>query len=154
VTSSSAASVIVVGGGLAGANVAFRLRELGYRGGIILVGREKHQTYDRPPLSKEVLLSMDDPPGLPFDWDGLDVDLRLGTEAKALRRRGAGWAVETARGEAYADRVVIATGARPRPLPVGWRCASSCDGRPTSWSLAPGGSAPKWPRRPPRSAAA
>jgi 3-phenylpropionate/trans-cinnamate dioxygenase ferredoxin reductase component len=119
VTSSSAASVIVVGGGLAGANVAFRLRELGYRGGIILVGREKHQTYDRPPLSKEVLLSMDEPPGLPFDWDGLDVDLRLGTEAKALRRRGAGWAVETARGEAYADRVVIATGARPRPLPVG-----------------------------------
>ena len=41
-------SVLVVGAGLAGANVAFRLRKLGYAGRIVMVGEEKYEAYDRP----------------------------------------------------------------------------------------------------------
>jgi 3-phenylpropionate/trans-cinnamate dioxygenase ferredoxin reductase component len=111
-------SVLVVGAGLAGANVASRLRKLGYQGDIALIGQEEHETYDRPPLSKEVLLNAGEHPRLPFDWGSLHVDLRLGTEAKALRRHRAGWIAGTTGGEFYAERVVVATGARPRPLRV------------------------------------
>jgi 3-phenylpropionate/trans-cinnamate dioxygenase ferredoxin reductase subunit len=114
----AAESVLVVGAGLAGANVAFRLRKLGYPGRIALVGAEAREAYDRPPLSKEVLLSAAEPSRLGFDWDGLDVDLRLAAEAKALRRHGAGWVAETTGDAVYGDLAVIATGARPRPLPV------------------------------------
>jgi 3-phenylpropionate/trans-cinnamate dioxygenase ferredoxin reductase subunit len=45
-------SVLVVGAGLAGANVAFRLRKLGYAGRIVMVGEEKYQAYDRPPTHR------------------------------------------------------------------------------------------------------
>ena len=111
-------SVLVVGAGLAGANVAFRLRKLGYAGRVVMVGEEKHEAYDRPPLSKEVLLSAAEHPPLPFDWASLNVDLVLGTEAKSLRRHGSGWGAATTGGELYGDAVVVATGARPRLLPV------------------------------------
>lgn len=110
--------MLVVGAGLSGANVASRLRKLGYQGDIILIGDEERETYDRPPLSKEVLLTAGEHPRLPFDWTSLRVDLRLGIEAKALRRDRAGWMAETTGGEIHAGRVVVATGARPRPLGV------------------------------------
>jgi NADPH-dependent 2,4-dienoyl-CoA reductase/sulfur reductase-like enzyme len=117
-------SVLVAGAGLAGANVAFRLRKLGYAGRIVMVGDEKHEAYDRPPLSKELLLSEVDHPPLPFDWASLNVDLVLGTEASSLRQHGPGWAVATTGGDLYGDAVVVATGARPRclPLPVTHDC--------------------------------
>jgi NADPH-dependent 2,4-dienoyl-CoA reductase/sulfur reductase-like enzyme len=47
---------VVVGAGLAGARVAVGLREAGWRGPVTLIGAERHAPYDRPPLSKAVLL--------------------------------------------------------------------------------------------------
>jgi 3-phenylpropionate/trans-cinnamate dioxygenase ferredoxin reductase component len=120
-------AIVGGGGGLAGASVASRLRELGHEGGIALIGQERRPAYDRPPLSKDVLLGQDDHPALPFDWDALAIDLRLGSEAEGLRRHGPGWDMETTDGPVYGDRVVIATGASPRPLPGAGRPPAGFD---------------------------
>jgi NADPH-dependent 2,4-dienoyl-CoA reductase/sulfur reductase-like enzyme len=46
---------LIVGAGQAGAMAAKSLREMGYTGRVVLVGRESHPPYERPPLSKAVL---------------------------------------------------------------------------------------------------
>ncbi|HMS37622.1 MAG TPA: NAD(P)/FAD-dependent oxidoreductase, partial [Arachnia sp.] len=50
------ADVVVVGGGIAGLTVVETLRARGYTGGISWVGDEPHPPYNRPALSKQVLL--------------------------------------------------------------------------------------------------
>jgi 3-phenylpropionate/trans-cinnamate dioxygenase ferredoxin reductase subunit len=47
--------VVIVGGGLAGANAAFALRDLGFAGSLNIVGEEAEIPYERPPLSKGYL---------------------------------------------------------------------------------------------------
>jgi 3-phenylpropionate/trans-cinnamate dioxygenase ferredoxin reductase subunit len=113
--------VAVVGTGLAGLSSARALRELGFTGRIVLIGEEKHEPYDRPPLSKAFLAGEWDLAkialGLPTDA-GHDLDWRLGQRATALRPDQDGWIVELEDGESVrADGVVIATGARARKLP-------------------------------------
>ena len=49
------ADVIIVGTGHGGAQAAIALRQNGFEGSIILLGREKDPPYERPPLSKEYL---------------------------------------------------------------------------------------------------
>ncbi len=46
---------LVIGGGLAGASCAIKLREEGADGSILIVGREPDPPYNRPPLSKGYL---------------------------------------------------------------------------------------------------
>lgn len=47
---------VIVGGGQSGAWAARTLRSEGYEGRIVLVSEELHAPYERPPLSKEILL--------------------------------------------------------------------------------------------------
>ena len=47
---------VIVGGGRAGAYAAATLRQEGFSGRIVLVGEEPIPPYDRPPLSKDVLI--------------------------------------------------------------------------------------------------
>jgi 3-phenylpropionate/trans-cinnamate dioxygenase ferredoxin reductase subunit len=105
--------VVVVGGGLAGAQAAQELRAKGHRGRLTLVAGESHLPYDRPPLSKELLLGRTDDSTLDVDWSALDVDLRLGVRATGLRPG----VLETDAGELGHDGLVVATGAVPRTLP-------------------------------------
>ena len=49
--------VLIVGGGLGGLRTAEALRANGFSGEIAIVGDEKYQPYNRPPLSKEALSS-------------------------------------------------------------------------------------------------
>ena len=44
--------ILLVGGGIASATAAHTLREQGFEGSILLVGREPHPPYHRPPASK------------------------------------------------------------------------------------------------------
>lgn len=112
-------SVTIVGASLAGLSAARALRAQSYDGRIVVVGDEKHEPYDRPPLSKDFLagrvgradiaLSTEDDVALDLDW-------RLGSTATRLApaRR----AVELDTGEELiSDGVVLATGARARTLP-------------------------------------
>ncbi|GGO11704.1 NAD(P)/FAD-dependent oxidoreductase [Microbispora bryophytorum] len=101
--------VVVVGAGLAGVRSIEALRAGGFTGRITLIGEEHHRPYDRPPLSKAVLLGETDSTVVDSDLDALDVRLCLGTAAKGLRDG----VLETTEGELEYDGLVIATGATP-----------------------------------------
>ncbi|MCW2872096.1 MAG: ferredoxin reductase [Streptomyces oryziradicis] len=100
---------------MAGVQTAVALREQGWGGGITLLGAERHAPYDRPPLSKAVLLGTVEDAALEVDFAALDVELLLSREAVALHpgeRR-----VGTDLGPVPYDRLVVATGAEPVMLP-------------------------------------
>jgi 3-phenylpropionate/trans-cinnamate dioxygenase ferredoxin reductase component len=113
--------VVIVGGGLAGQRCAEALRRHGYDGAIRMVCAETHRPYDRPPLSKGVLAGSEHAASLPYrpaEWyEQHSVNLLLGVAATGLepgvhRVRLAGGATLS-----Y-DRLLIATGSRPRTLPA------------------------------------
>ncbi|MCI0686639.1 MAG: FAD-dependent oxidoreductase [Sporichthyaceae bacterium] len=112
-------SIAVAGTGLAGLQVVTALRAGGYTGTITMVGAEPHRPYDRPPLSKAVLLGEADDSTLAADWDALDVELRLECRATGLRGGDArsGGVLDTELGEVEFDQLVLACGALPVTLP-------------------------------------
>ncbi|MFD8549535.1 NAD(P)/FAD-dependent oxidoreductase [Streptomyces sp. NPDC059649] len=107
--------VVIVGAGIAGVQTAVALREQGWPGTITLIGDEPHQPYDRPPLSKAVLLGKADGSAFDVDFAGLAIDLHLGRRVTALVPEDR--VVETAEGPVPYDHAVIATGADPITLP-------------------------------------
>src|SRR5690606_35118630 len=83
-----ASPILIVGAGHGGAAIAVALRQAGYAGGLVMVGRESEPPYERPPLSKEYLArekAFDRlyirPPGF---WADKGIDLRLDTEVTAI----------------------------------------------------------------------
>jgi 3-phenylpropionate/trans-cinnamate dioxygenase ferredoxin reductase subunit len=112
---------IIVGAGLAGAKAAETLRAEGFGGGIVLLGTETERPYERPPLSKGLLLGTagrDEPYVHDLAWYAEhDVDLRTGTTVTAIDR-GAHTVRAAAGDEIRYDRLLLTTGASPRPLPV------------------------------------
>ena len=52
--------VVIVGGGVAGGNAAATLRDEGFLGRVVVVGREPGIPFGRPPLSKTYLRSEED----------------------------------------------------------------------------------------------
>ena len=109
------ARVVVVGAGLAGLRVVEELRAGGYAGAVTLVGAEQRPPYDRPPLSKKVMLGELDDTSLRADMASLETDVRLGEAAVEL---GDG-VLRTDAGEYSFDALVLATGASPVRLPGG-----------------------------------
>ncbi|MBP0450245.1 oxidoreductase [Kitasatospora sp. RG8] len=105
--------VVVVGAGLAGAQCASGLRRGGWQGRIVLVGDEPHAPYDRPPLSKEVLLGKADATTLDIDFPHLGIELLAGRRATGLTPG----VLHTDGGDLPYGALVIATGAVPRVLP-------------------------------------
>jgi 3-phenylpropionate/trans-cinnamate dioxygenase ferredoxin reductase subunit len=51
----SEADIVIVGSGHAGAQAAIALRQQGFAGSILVIGRETVEPYERPPLSKDYL---------------------------------------------------------------------------------------------------
>lgn len=107
--------VVVVGAGMAGVQTAVALREQGFTGTVTLIGAEPHPPYDRPPLSKAVLLGKADGAAFDVDFAALGIELRLGEEVRAVRP--ADHEVDTASGPVPYDALVLATGAEPIRLP-------------------------------------
>ncbi|GHF31857.1 oxidoreductase [Streptomyces mashuensis] len=107
--------VVVAGAGMAGVQTAVALREQGWTGAIVLLGAEPHPPYDRPPLSKAVLLGKAEGAAFDVDFASLDIDLRLGVEATGLRP--AERLLDTTAGPVAYDVLVVATGADPVTLP-------------------------------------
>lgn len=105
--------VVVVGAGLAGLQTVAALRAQGYAGSLTLVGAESHAPYDRPPLSKAILLGRADDSTLEADWAGWAVDFAPGRAATGLRDG----VLETGSGDLAWDGLVVATGALPVRLP-------------------------------------
>ncbi|MCX6433787.1 MAG: NAD(P)/FAD-dependent oxidoreductase, partial [Actinobacteria bacterium] len=112
-------SVVIVGAGLGGLRSAESLRAAGYVGPITVVGDEPHLPYNRPPLSKEALAGGIEVPGLEFRRKATvdDVDWRLGSHAASASL--ADHTVTLADGTVLPfDGLVIASGIRPRRLPI------------------------------------
>jgi NADPH-dependent 2,4-dienoyl-CoA reductase/sulfur reductase-like enzyme len=110
---------VIVGGGLAAGMVAQEYRGADGDGSVLLIGREPHPPYHRPPLTKEFLRgekpveetyvhSLD-------EWRELDVELRLSTEVAAIDP--AAHAIELVDGDRIEyGRLALATGSTPRTL--------------------------------------
>src|SRR5215469_7197030 len=79
---------VIVGGGLAGAKAAETLRAENFDGEIVLFGEESELPYERPPLSKGILLGKaerDSATVHPADWYETNrVDLRTGVTVTAI----------------------------------------------------------------------
>ena len=112
--------VVVVGAGLSAGKAVESLRECGFDGAVVVLGEEPHRPYERPPLSKDYLMGRADLASVfvhDTGWyDAHDVDLRLGRRVTGLDVTGHRVLV----GDeplAY-SRLLLATGASPRHLPV------------------------------------
>jgi NADPH-dependent 2,4-dienoyl-CoA reductase/sulfur reductase-like enzyme len=107
--------IVIVGASLAGLRAAETLRDEGFNGSLTIIGDEKQEPYDRPPLSKQVLKGWvrADHTLLPRSRT-VDADWRLGVAATGLDR--ANKQVLLANGNKVPfDRLLIATGTRARP---------------------------------------
>ncbi len=113
-------NIVIIGAGLAGANAAQELRAQGHTGDLTLIGDEPHPPYERPPLSKGLLLGSADPDSVfahPTSWyadhqvelitGSAVTDIDLDTSHVTLGDRRLPY-----------DRLLLATGARPRRLPL------------------------------------
>ncbi|MFE3856045.1 NAD(P)/FAD-dependent oxidoreductase [Streptomyces griseorubiginosus] len=110
--------VIVVGGGQAGFSVASTLRASGYDGPVTVLAAEPHPPYQRPPLSKKAHTGPVRVELVPESfYRDRDIDLRLGDEVTALDLTARTVLTRTGTRVPY-DHLVLATGARNRPLPV------------------------------------
>ncbi|MFD7937722.1 NAD(P)/FAD-dependent oxidoreductase [Streptomyces sp. NPDC059755] len=114
------ARVLVVGASASGLTTVETLRRKGYEGRITVLGDEPHAPYDRPPLSKQVLLGTWEPERAALRTQdvlsALDAEFVLGDPAVALDRASRGVRTESGR-QLRADAIVIATGVRARRLP-------------------------------------
>ncbi|MFJ6795736.1 NAD(P)/FAD-dependent oxidoreductase [Streptomyces sp. NPDC091268] len=100
---------------MAGVQTAVALREQGFTGPVTVLGAEPHQPYDRPPLSKAVLLGKAEDSAFDIDFEALGIELRLGTAVTGLRP--AERLLDTEAGPVPYGVLVLATGAEPVALP-------------------------------------
>jgi 3-phenylpropionate/trans-cinnamate dioxygenase ferredoxin reductase subunit len=112
---------VIVGAGQAGGWTAKTLRDEGFAGRIVLLGDEAFPPYERPPLSKDALLGV-----APVEkcyiwpsesWAEMKVALRPRTRAVRIDRQRHEVVLDDGAAIRY-HRLMLATGARPRPLPV------------------------------------
>jgi 3-phenylpropionate/trans-cinnamate dioxygenase ferredoxin reductase component len=114
-------AMVIVGAGDCGARAASALRETGWSGPIELLGAERHLPYERPPLSKAALLSDREPDPVAVHTEEalaeLGITHRANVEVTDIDRNrgqvvlGSGERIEY-------DRLLLATGASSRPLPM------------------------------------
>ncbi len=111
--------IVIAGASMGGLRAAERLRAGGFTGELVAVGDEAHLPYNRPPLSKEALAAEVTHEAVAFRLRPAvaDVTWRLGVPIAAADL--AARAVRLADGTELAwDGLVVATGMRPRRLPV------------------------------------
>ncbi|MGM0987320.1 MAG: NAD(P)/FAD-dependent oxidoreductase [Pseudomonadota bacterium] len=110
--------IVVIGGGQAGGYACKALRGEGFTGRLTVVADEPHDFYERPPLSKGVVTESDPLPRLfPEDTQAsLDIDWRRPRQAVEIDREAGEVILDDGERVPY-DRLLIATGSRPR-MPV------------------------------------
>jgi 3-phenylpropionate/trans-cinnamate dioxygenase ferredoxin reductase subunit len=113
------ARIVIVGAGEAGARTALALREAGFDGSLALIGGELHLPHERPPLSKAVLTGEGDPPEIASaeTLAQRGVELWRGAAVTDILRGDHRLRLADGR-EALYDKLVLATGATARRLPV------------------------------------
>ncbi len=113
------ASMVIVGGGKAGARAAIAFRENAWKGPVTLISDEALAPYDRPPLSKAAIMEEAEPQPTYLLDEGmmasLEVNFLRGNAATAIDRKAKTVVLADGKKIPY-DRLLIATGAEPRRL--------------------------------------
>lgn len=112
-------TIVIIGAGQAGASAILELRANGYIGKIILVGDEVHLPYERPPLSKDVILK---PEETKVEILSVQKLAELGVEVirgnAAVKIDADTHQLILKNGEVLGyDKLLLATGGAPRRLP-------------------------------------
>jgi 3-phenylpropionate/trans-cinnamate dioxygenase ferredoxin reductase component len=112
--------IVIAGAGACGGRAAAALREEGFTGSVTLIGDEAEPPYERPPLSKAALVA--DHPSTSTLYDAarlaeLEITFIGGAAVCAIDRDCAEVVLADGTAHRY-DRLLLATGARPRPLAV------------------------------------
>ena len=114
-------AMVIIGAGQSGARAAHALRDNGWDGEITLLGNEGVAPYDRPPLSKAVLLGQKTTAQCAlYDetfYTGQRIDLRVDAGVQQIDRASRKVVLNDGHTVAY-SRLLIATGAAPRRLSV------------------------------------
>ena len=124
-------TIAIVGGGLAAATAATELREQGYDGDVVIFSAEDHLPYERPPLSKEVLLGSKRVEEAQVHDEAWYVEnkvrLERGVRVVSIDRAAHTLRTEPVVGGASSeqgyDKLLLATGAFPRRFPAADRVA-------------------------------
>ena len=118
----TARGIVIVGAGEAGVRAAVGLREAGFAGPVTMIGAEATAPYERPPLSKAVLIGRDEPAppviAQAAELEQRSVTLVGGLAIVAIDRRAHEVVAADGRRFGY-DRLCLATGAPPRRLAIG-----------------------------------
>ena len=115
----NSADIVIVGSGHGGAQAAIALRQQGFSGSILMIGRDPEPPYERPPLSKEYLAGekpferfLIRPPAF---WEDKQVSLRPGTSVSKVDPQAKQLAVTGGEAISYGT-LIWAAGADPRRL--------------------------------------
>ena len=108
--------IVIIGAGECGVRASLALREQGFDGTIDLINGEQYEPYERPPLSKpsDEGLALKPITGS-GDLAAKGIVHHLGLTAMSIDRSARTVYVSSGSSMSY-DRLLIATGARPRPL--------------------------------------
>lgn len=115
---------LIVGASQAGLQLAASLRLEGFEGSITLVGAEVHAPYQRPPLSKSMLLDGTDVGSLAFRppayYEAQRIDVTLGTRVTSVTTAhdGSGRATTDTGDIIEFGRLALTVGARARRLAI------------------------------------
>jgi 3-phenylpropionate/trans-cinnamate dioxygenase ferredoxin reductase subunit len=110
--------VVLVGGGQASYATARALRENGFRGPVLILADEPHPPYERPPLSKAILTGKATPESAYFATAAqlTELGIELREDAVVAIDRTARRVTTESGAEVAYDRLLIATGGRPRTI--------------------------------------
>lgn len=112
--------IVVVGASIGGLTAAETLRQEGFTGEVVLLGDERHRPYNRPPLSKQIVVGDWEPDdaGIRSDAEIDDLDIELRTLCTAEALDAGGRMLRTSQGDLAFDELIIATGTEPRRHPL------------------------------------
>jgi NADPH-dependent 2,4-dienoyl-CoA reductase/sulfur reductase-like enzyme len=140
--------VVIVGSSVGGIRTGQALRGGGFDGDILVIGAEEADPYDKPPLSKEFLTGQKSVAQFRLlggdGWEGSGLEALLGNRAIALDCVAKQVTLDSGQQVCY-DKLVIATGARPRRLvdsagnPVGHTIRSLDDSQALKSAMQRGG---------------
>lgn len=120
-TETASPTAIIVGAGHAAAELATNLGDKGWPGRILLIGEEPHLPYHRPPLSKAYLSGSVTTEGLLIKpratYEKANVEIITGRRVCKIDREASTVHLADGRTPHY-DRLILATGGRPRRLPI------------------------------------
>jgi len=112
---------MIVGASLTGAKAAEELRERGFDGRVVLLGSEAERPYERPPLTKDYLRGDSPREKAYVHEEGFyaerDIELETGATVATIDPGASRVTLDDGRDLSF-DRLLLATGAEPRRIPV------------------------------------